>query len=248
MLLQGKTALITGATRGIGRATAELFAAEGAIVVLVGRDEQLLKTAQSTIQKKTPNAVVHIYAADVRKPDDIKMVFDDLQNQKLFLHILVNNAGVLRDAMLQMVKPEMIREVYETNVFGTIIVSQYALKSMLKQGGGSIINMSSIVGTNGNVGQTVYASSKSAVIGFTKSLSKEVAPLKIRVNAIAPGFIDTDMTNKIEARFREKNISAIGMRRIGTPEDIASVALFLASDLSAYVTGQTIGVDGGMII
>jgi 3-oxoacyl-[acyl-carrier protein] reductase len=154
----------------------------------------------------------------------------------------------MKDATLQMVKPELIRDIYETNVYGTILPTQYALKSFLRKRGGSVINMTSIIGTNGNLGQTIYGSSKTAIIGFTKSLSKELASLNVRVNAIAPGFIDTDMTKNMDPKFYEKNLQAIGMRRIGKPEDVAKVALFLASDLSAYVTGQVIGVDGGMII
>jgi len=141
-----------------------------------------------------------------------------------------------------------IHNIYETNVFGTIYCTQLSLKSFLRKRGGSIINLSSIIGTNGNSAQSVYGSSKAAVIGFTQSLSKELAPLNIRVNALAPGFIDTDMTRGMKPEFYEKNMASIGMRRMGKPEDVAKVALFLASDLSEYVTGQIIGVDGGMII
>jgi 3-oxoacyl-[acyl-carrier protein] reductase len=175
-------------------------------------------------------------------------VFEALSAQKIYIDCIVNNAGIMKDATLQMVKPELIRDIYETNVYGTILPTQYALKSFLRKRGGSVINMTSIIGTNGNLGQTIYGSSKTAIIGFTKSLSKELASLNVRVNAIAPGFIDTDMTKNMDPKFYEKNLQAIGMRRIGKPEDVAKVALFLASDLSAYVTGQVIGVDGGMII
>lgn len=154
----------------------------------------------------------------------------------------------MEDATLQMVKPEAIENIYSTNVYGTIYPSQQAIKPLIRNKGGSIINLTSIIGTNGNKGQTVYGSSKSAIIGFTKSLSKELAPLNIRVNAIAPGFIDTDMTKGMDENFYKKNISSIGMQRIGKPEDVARLALFLASDLSSYITGQIIGVDGGMII
>ncbi|MFN5476567.1 MAG: SDR family NAD(P)-dependent oxidoreductase [Sphingobacteriales bacterium] len=246
MMLQNKIVLITGAAKGIGRAIAELFANEGARLVLTGRNVEALETLTATL---LPHADGHlVYTMDVREIDSIRQVFEALSAQKIYIDCIVNNAGIMKDATLQMVKPELIRDIYETNVYGTILPTQYALKSFLRKRGGSVINMTSIIGTNGNLGQTIYGSSKTAIIGFTKSLSKELASLNVRVNAIAPGFIDTDMTKNMDPKFYEKNLQAIGMRRIGKPEDVAKVALFLASDLSAYVTGQVIGVDGGMII
>ena len=246
MMLQNKIVLITWAAKGIGRAIAELFANEGARLVLTGRNVEALETLTATL---LPHADGHlVYTMDVREIDSIRQVFEALSAQKIYIDCIVNNAGIMKDATLQMVKPELIRDIYETNVYGTILPTQYALKSFLRKRGGSVINMTSIIGTNGNLGQTIYGSSKTAIIGFTKSLSKELASLNVRVNAIAPGFIDTDMTKNMDPKFYEKNLQAIGMRRIGKPEDVAKVALFLASDLSAYVTGQVIGVDGGMII
>jgi 3-oxoacyl-[acyl-carrier protein] reductase len=246
MMLQNKIVLVTGAAKGIGRAIAELFANEGARLVLTGRNVEALETLTATL---LPHADGHlVYTMDVREIDSIRQVFEALSAQKIYIDCIVNNAGIMKDATLQMVKPELIRDIYETNVYGTILPTQYALKSFLRKRGGSVINMTSIIGTNGNLGQTIYGSSKTAIIGFTKSLSKELASLNVRVNAIAPGFIDTDMTKNMDPKFYEKNLQAIGMRRIGKPEDVAKVALFLASDLSAYVTGQVIGVDGGMII
>jgi 3-oxoacyl-[acyl-carrier protein] reductase len=245
-MLHNKIALITGASKGIGKAMAELFAANGARLVLTGRNDIALKELKAIL---SPHAEEHlIYQMDVTDITSIKAVFDDLMSQKIYIDILVNNAGIMKDATLQMVKPEIIEEIYRTNVFGTINPTQMALKSFMRKRGGTVINLSSIIGTNGNLGQTIYGSSKSAILGFTKSLSKELAPLDIRVNAIAPGFIDTDMTKNMETKFYEKNLNAIGMKRLGKPEDVAKVALFLASDLSSYVTGQVIGVDGGMII
>jgi 3-oxoacyl-[acyl-carrier protein] reductase len=245
-MLQNKIVLITGAAKGIGRAIAELFANEGARLVLTGRNVEALETLTATL---LPHADGHlVYTMDVREIDSIRQVFEALSAQKIYIDCIVNNAGIMKDATLQMVKPELIRDIYETNVYGTILPTQYALKSFLRKRGGSVINMTSIIGTNGNLGQTIYGSSKTAIIGFTKSLSKELASLNVRVNAIAPGFIDTDMTKNMDPKFYEKNLQTIGMRRIGKPEDVAKVALFLASDLSAYVTGQVIGVDGGMII
>jgi len=245
-MLQNKIALITGASKGIGRATAELFAKHGAQLILTGRDFTTLNNLKTTLPINNNEHLV--YELDVTNINSIKAVFDDLMLKKVYIDILVNNAGIMKDATLQMVKPEMIEQIYNTNVFGTMYPSQFAIKSFLRKRGGSIINLSSIIGTNGNLGQTIYGSSKSAIIGFTKSLSKELAPLKIRVNAIAPGFIDTDMTKNMDPKFYEKNLNSIGMKRLGKPEDVANVALFLASDLSEYVTGQIIGVDGGMLI
>lgn len=246
MILENKIVFITGASKGIGMAVAELFAEEGARLVLTGRDVEAL----DLLKKKLPiHSEEHlVYKMDVTQVENIKTVFDSLTAQKIFIDCLVNNAGIMKDATLQMIKPEIIEEIYSTNVYGTILPSQFALKPLIRKRGGSIINLSSIIGTNGNLGQSIYGSSKAAIIGFTKSLSKELAGLNIRVNAIAPGFIDTDMTKGMDEKFYEKNLKSIGMRRLGQPEDVAKVALFLASDLSSYVTGQIIGVDGGMII
>ncbi len=247
MLLKGKTALITGASKGIGSAIAELFAAEGADLILFSRNTEALKAVKDKLNAAYP-VDIKIFSVDVRKKNELENAFQELYSQKVFFDILVNNAGIMTDATLQMVKDDVMESIYETNVYGTIHCSQLSLKSFLRKRGGSIINLSSIIGTNGNSGQTIYGSSKAAVIGFTKSLSKELAPLNIRVNTLAPGFIDTDMTKGMDPKFYEKNLASIGMKRLGKPEDVAKVALFLASDLSGYVTGQIIGVDGGMLI
>ena len=246
MLLQNKVCLVTGASKGIGKAICTLFASQGARVILTGRNKNSLDAFVSELpQHNDPHLV---FEMDVTSEKDIVSVFAELHARKIFINCIVNNAGVMEDATLQMVKTELMYKIYNTNVFGTIVPTQHAIKGFLRNRGGSVINLSSIIGTNGNLGQTIYGSSKSAIIGFTKSLSKELAPLNIRVNAIAPGFIDTDMTKGMDEKFYEKNLNSIGMRRLGQPEDVAKVALFLASDLSAYVTGQIIGVDGGMII
>ncbi len=246
-LLEGKTAIITGASKGIGKAIASLFAENGCNLILVSRNETSLSSLKEELEKAHGISCSN-YVADVSNLEQVKNAFSAMLQDKLTADILVNNAGIMIDATLQMVKPEMIEKIYGTNVFGSMYFSQFAIKHFVKKRKGSIINLSSIIGTNGNSGQSIYGSSKSAIIGFTKSLSKELAPLNIRVNGIAPGFIDTDMTKNMDGAYREKNIQAIGMRRIGQPLDVARVALFLGSDLSEYVTGQTIGVDGGMII
>jgi 3-oxoacyl-[acyl-carrier protein] reductase len=246
MLLRDKFCLITGASKGIGKAISEIFAKEGAIIVATGRD---LESLNLMVANLPVNSGPHlVFKMDVSKEEDVLRVFNELSQNRVFIHCIVNNAGVMEDATLQMVKTDVINKIYNTNVLGTIWPSQNAIKHFLRNRSGSIINLSSIIGTNGNLGQSIYGSSKSAIIGFTKSLSKELAPLNIRVNAIAPGFIDTDMIKGMDQKFYEKNLKSIGMRRLGKPEDVAKVALFLASDLSEYVTGQIIGVDGGMII
>lgn len=164
------------------------------------------------------------------------------------MDVLVNNAGVLKERLLGMVDYEVYHETMETNLYASITHMQYASRLMSSQKQGSIINLSSIMGTNGSEGQVIYSSSKSAIIGATKSAAKELAKYNIRVNAIAPGFIDTDMSRNIKEEMYHKRISSIALGRAGTPKEIANAAMFLASDLSTYITGQVIGVDGGMII
>ena len=246
MLLQNTTCLVTGASGGIGAAICKMFAQHGARMVLTGRDINALdQLAQELPQFSQPHLV---FCLDVACATNVKEVFRELQSQKIFINCLVNNAGIMEDAILQFVKVDSIINTLNTNIIGTIIPAQEAIKPLLRSRGGTIINLSSIIGTKGSSGQTIYSSSKAAVVGFTKSLSKELAPLNIRVNAIAPGFIETNMTTGKDEKFYERNKNAIGMKRFGNPEDVAKVALFLASDLSCYVTGQVIGVDGGMII
>jgi 3-oxoacyl-[acyl-carrier protein] reductase len=245
-MLNNKIALVTGASKGIGKAISEVFALNGARLILTGRDTVLLKYVADNLNPHPDGHLV--FYMDVKNLESVKNVFCTLAAEKVFIDILVNNAGIMKDATLQMVKPDLVDDIFQTNVYGTIYSCQFAIKSLIRNRGGSIINLSSIVATNGNLGQSIYSSSKSAIIGFTKSLSKELAPLNIRVNAISPGYIDTDLTKYIEPKIDNKTIASIGMKRKGMPEEVAKVAMFLASDLSSYVTGQIIGVDGGMII
>jgi 3-oxoacyl-[acyl-carrier protein] reductase len=248
MLLQDKVALITGATRGIGLATATLFAQEGAQVVISGRSMENLEEARARLVAAVPAARISALLLDVAKPDSVRDAFQALFKQASRLDALVSNAGVLDDALIGMVTEAQLEHVFRTNTYGVCYCAQYAGRWMARNGSGSIINLASIIGTNGNAGQAVYAGSKAAVIGITRSLAKELAPQHVRVNAIAPGFIDTDMARSIGPEKFAARVASVMMGRVGQPEEVAKVALFLASDLSSYVTGQTIGVDGGMLI
>lgn len=246
-LLQGKRVVITGAGRGIGLAIARQFAAQGAELWLNGRDEEAITRMVEAlgVEFGVPCIPLCFDAAD---PQAVKQAFQQLFGQTRQLDVLINNAGVLDDALLGMVQQQQIERTFATNSYSTLYCSQYAARLMQRSGGGSIINMASIIGRVGNAGQAVYAGSKAAVIGITQSLAKELAASQIRVNAIAPGFIDTDMARSLPPAKFDERVASIAMGRIGTPDEVASVALFLASDLSRYVTGQVIGVDGGMLI
>jgi 3-oxoacyl-[acyl-carrier protein] reductase len=247
-MLNGKIAAITGAARGIGLATSLEFARAGATVVLLGRDLASIHSACETIRAEVPDAQLDAIACDVSEPKSVRDAFQAIFKNHKRLHVLVSNAGVLDDALIDMVSREQIERTFGVNTFGVLYCSQYASRLIARSGGGSIINISSIIGSNGNVGQAVYGGSKAAVIGITKSLAKELAPRAIRVNAIAPGFIETDMARSIGPAKYQERLDSIKMGRAGQASDIANVALFLASDLSSYVTGQLIGVDGGMLI
>ncbi|AXB03706.1 SDR family NAD(P)-dependent oxidoreductase [Aeromonas caviae] len=246
-LLQGKRVVITGAGRGIGLAIARQFAAQGAELWLNGRDEEAITRMVEALGVEFGVPCIPL-CFDVADPQAVKQAFQQLFGQTRQLDVLVNNAGVLDDALLGMVQQQQIERTFATNSYSTLYCSQYAARLMQRSGGGSIINMASIIGRVGNAGQAVYAGSKAAVIGITQSLAKELAASQIRVNAIAPGFIDTDMARSLPPAKFDERVASIAMGRIGTPDEVASVALFLASDLSRYVTGQVIGVDGGMLI
>lgn len=248
LTLQGKVALITGSTRGIGWACARLMARQGAVVLLNGVSSRELLDGRVAELKAETGAEVDGLAFDVASPTAVRDAYAAIFKKYKRLDVLVNNAGILEDNLLGMITPENIARVFEVNVTGAILNMQYASRLMARNRGGSIVNLSSIIGREGNAGQVVYGGSKAAVVGLTLSAAKELAPQGIRVNAVAPGFIDTDMTRRLPKEKYEQRLNGIRMGRIGTPEDVARAILFFASDLSAYVTGQVLGVDGGMQI
>lgn len=246
-LLQGKQVLITGASRGIGAAMARLFASHGATLYLNSTNSEAIESLVRDIRTEF-DVECHSLAFNVGVADEVKTGFQSLFKLTKTLDVLVNNAGILDDALLGMVTAEQIQKTFSTNTFSVIYCSQYASRMMQRAGGGAIINLSSIIGRVGNQGQAVYGGSKAAVIGITQSLAKELAEKQIRVNAIAPGFIDTPMTQQLPKDKYQQRIDSIAMGHIGRPEDVANAALFLASDMAKYVTGQVLGVDGGMLI
>lgn len=246
-MLEGKVAYVTGATRGIGAEVVRTFAANRATVVINGRDESRTQTLVSEIGSEFGVECLGVIA-DQRDPEAIKGAYQQIFSAYQRLDVLVNNAGILSDGLLGMISEEAITSTFEVNALSVVRNIQGAARLMQRAGSGSIISMSSIIGLRGNPGQVVYAGSKAAIVGVTMAAAKELAPSGIRVNAIAPGLIDTDMVRSLPVEKLEDRLALVAMGRIGRTADVANVALFLASDLSAYVTGQTIGVDGGMVV
>ena len=247
-LLTDKVCLITGASSGIGFAIAKLFALNGAVVYVNSSKEDKVERAVSIIREESKNERVFALSFDINDYETVSDGIRKVYSLHKKIDVLVNNAGIAPSGLTGFTDPKVIESTFNTNVLSLINITQLAVKLMLRKGSGSIINLSSIMGVNGASGMSSYSASKAAVIGFTKSLSKEVAAKNIRVNAIAPGFIDTDMARGIDEKLYEERLSSIGMKRIGSPEDVANMALFLASEMSSYITGQVIGVDGGMVI
>jgi len=248
MMLHGQISFITGSTRGIGWATAREFARHGAIVILNHRSSAAVLEERCQELEDEFHGTATGLVGDVRDTAAVKNCYVEIFRRFKRLDVLVNNAGVLRDALLGMFADETIREVIDTNLVGALVHMQEASRLMSRNRRGSIINISSIVGRFGNDGQAVYAASKAAVIGMTMAAAKELAAKNIRVNAIAPGFIDTEMTRRLPPEKFQQRMTGVRMGRIGTPDEVAKAIVFLASDMSSYITGQVLGVDGGMII
>ena len=244
-LLDGKVALITGATRGIGRAIALKFASEGADIAFTYRSQA--EAAALLIGELGAMGIrVKDYQSDASDFKAAHSVIDDIKSVFGHIDILVNNAGITKDGLMMRMDEELWDSVIDTNLKSAYNFIHACTPVMARQRSGSIINMTSVVGISGNAGQCNYAASKAGLIGLAKSIAKEMGPRGIRANCIAPGFIDTDMTSALPEDMRKEWEKHIPLRRGGTPEDVASVALFLASDMSSYVTGQVISCCGGM--
>ncbi len=246
-MLRGKNAIITGARRGIGRATVEVFAAHGANIWACARkqDEEFEKDMRRLSEKYT----VEIWPVyfDVTDEIQVKQAVQQIRKQKLNIDALVNMAGIVEESTsFQMTSIDKMKHLFDTNFFAVTLLTQYVSRLMVRQNSGSIVNISSIAGLDGEPAQYEYACSKSAIVGATKHLARELAGNNIRVNAVAPGMIETQMGAEIEESLKQRILEKVIMKRMGKPEEIAEVVAFLASDNSSYMTGQIIRVDGGM--
>ncbi len=244
-MLSGKVALVTGASRGIGREIAITLAGYGATVIVnYNGSAQAAKEVVDTIVANGGQAKA--VQASVAVDEDCKKMIEDALAEYGRIDILVNNAGITKDNLMMKITEEDFDAVMDTNVKGTFLTIKHMYRAFLKQRGGRIINMSSVTGLSGNAGQSNYAASKAAVVGLTKSVAKELAARGVTCNAIAPGFIETDMTAKMTDAAKEAVLSQIPMKKVGHVKDIAETVAFLASDKAAYITGQVISVDGGL--
>ena len=246
-LLEGKIALVTGATRGIGRAIAEEFAAQGAQVAFTYRSS--VEKAQALEADLKANGVeAKGYQVDAGDFEGIQKTLDDVLATFGRIDVVVNNAGITKDNLLLRMNEEQWNQVITTNLNSVFYTTKALLRPMLKQRSGSFINISSVVGLTGNAGQANYAASKSGMIGFTKSVAKEIGSRGIRANVVAPGFIATEMTAELPEKELATWLEGIPLKRAGEPKDVADLCVFLASDMSSYITGQVFNVDGGMVM
>ncbi len=242
-----KIALVTGGTRGIGKKVAEKFAKEGYNLVLnyVSDNTDINSVIDSF--KEYKNEVI-LVKADVSKFNECENLVKEAIEKFGKIDVLVNNAGITKDGLIAMMKEDAFDRVIDVNLKGTFNMTRNVVPYMMKKRCGNIVNISSVVGVAGNAGQSNYAASKAGIIGFTKSLAKELAPRNIRVNAVAPGFIDTDMTSVLTDKVKDNIYSQIPLKRMGEAEEVANVVYFLSDDESSYITGQVINVDGGMVM
>ena len=246
-MLRNKNAIITGARRGIGRATVEVFAANGANIWACARKQNdEFEANRRALSDKYKVSIWPVYF-DVTNEYEMKTAVQGIRKQKLNVDVLVNIAGIADESTsFQMTSIEKMKHVLDVNLFAVTLLTQYISRIMVRQNAGSIINIASVAGFDGTPAQYEYAASKAAIIGATKNLAREFADYNIRVNAVAPGMIETDMGAQIEEKLKQEILSKVIMKRMGKPEEIANVIAFLASDLSSYMTGQIIRVDGGM--
>ena len=245
-LLKDKVAVVTGAARGIGRSISLALADAGASVALIDLSAENLQDVLNEITASGGKASVHL--CDITDPETVTVAFNDIMERHGALHILVNNAGITRDNLLMRLSPEDWEAPIRTNLTGAFYCIKAAVRPMMKQRYGRIINIASVVGITGNAGQANYAASKAGLIGLTKSTARELASRGITANAIAPGFITTALTADLSEDAKKKLTEHIPLGRLGKPEDVAPAVVFLASEEAGYITGQTLPVDGGMVI
>lgn len=239
----GKVTIVTGASRGIGRGVALALAEAGATVICAARDLGRLEAVRAEIGAAGGKA--HVHVVDVASRESIEGLVSATLAAHGRIDVLVNNAGITRDGLLLRMKAADWDDVIATNLTSVFLATQAVMKTMLKQRSGSIINIGSVVGLSGNAGQANYAAAKAGLIGFSKSVAREVGSRGIRVNVVTPGFIDTDMTSALSEAARAAMLGGVPLGRTGTPDDVAGLVVYLASDASSYLTGQTISVDGG---
>ena len=245
MGIEGRVALVSGASRGIGRAVAlELAAEKAKVIINYKTSDEKAKTVKGEIEAMGGEA--ELLRFDISSPEEVKTAIKDLVDKTGRLDILVNNAGLTRDNLLAIMKESEWDDVIDTNLKGAFLLTKAAIRPMIKARWGRIVNITSVAGQYGNPGQANYSASKAGIIGFTRSVARELADRNITVNAVSPGLIDTEMTDALPEKAKDAIISQIPMGRIGTPKDVAQAVSFLVSDYASYITGQVIGVNGGL--
>jgi 3-oxoacyl-[acyl-carrier protein] reductase len=246
MKLENRVAIVTGGARGIGKKICEVFLMEGALVYIFDVDESEGTKTVNELNKTCRDSKINFFKVDITDEESVRKSIEEIINSEGKIDILVNNAGITRDNLILRMNLEDWQKVIDINLTGAFICSKYTVRHMVKARRGKIINISSIVGVHGNAGQCNYSASKAGIIGLTKTLAKEFAGRNILVNAIAPGYIQTEMTEKLSDTIKEKLMELIPTGRLGSVDDVAKTALFLAGDDSDYITGTVINVDGGM--